>query len=267
MKYFAAAFLLICEKEVKSVANERVFDQRAEHYDRARPGYAPAAVQCILQKISEDAVVADIGAGTGIWTQELLRYGAETYAIEPNEQMRQKLEKNLGKHPKLHIVAAAAEHTGLPDKSMDLVTAASAFHWFDADAFLQECRRILKREGIVCLFINGRDYSDAFTQKQHALCLKYCPGFSSLTHGLEKTERAARKFFGERLHKETFAFPLHYTKERFIERSLSSSYSPDPQDPRYGQYKSELRSLLDEWFCNEEITLGNHTVLFWGSVN
>lgn len=178
------------------MANETVFNQRADYYDRARPGYAPEAVQAIMGWVKAEAKAVDIGAGTGIFTRELLRHGIETYAVEPNAQMRAKLEKNLGTEYKLHIVAASAEETGLPADSFDLITAASSFHWLDTAAFLAECQRILKREGIVCLLINARDYQDPFTQKQHMLCQKYCPGFSSLKHGLEKTETAAEKFLG-----------------------------------------------------------------------
>lgn len=249
------------------MANETVFNQRADYYDRARPGYAPEAVQAIMGWVKAEAKAVDIGAGTGIFTRELLRHGIETYAVEPNAQMRAKLEKNLGTEYKLHIVAASAEETGLPADSFDLITAASSFHWLDTAAFLAECQRILKREGIVCLLINARDYQDPFTQKQHMLCQKYCPGFSSLKHGLEKTETAAEKFFGQALQRQEFAFPLCYEKEQFIERSLSSSYAPNPQDPRYGYYRSELRKLLDEWTPEKYITVKNTTVLFWGKLD
>lgn len=248
------------------MANEKVFDQRAGAYDRGRPGYAPEAVQAILNLVKDGAKAVDIGAGTGIFTRELLRHDIETYAVEPNAQMRAKLEENLGTEHKLHIVAASAEATGLPTGAFDLITAASSFHWLDTRIFLQECRRLLKEDGVVCLLINARDYNDPFTQQQHALCQKYCPGFSSLKHGLEKTEAAVQQFFGNRLQRQDFAFPLCYEKEKFIERSLSSSYAPDPQDPRYGDYRNELSRLLDVWERGKHITIKNTSVLFWGKV-
>ena len=33
----------------------------------------------------------------------------------------------------------------MPDHSIDIVTAAQAFHWFDIEKFREECRRILIR--------------------------------------------------------------------------------------------------------------------------
>ena len=78
------------------MANETVFNQRADYYDRARPGHAPEAVQAIMGWVKAEAKAVDIGAGTGIFTRELLRHGIETYAVEPNAQMRAKLEKKPG---------------------------------------------------------------------------------------------------------------------------------------------------------------------------
>lgn len=43
-------------------------------------------------------------------------------------------------HEDAHIIP-------LPDSSVDLVTAASALHWFDLPRFYQECRRVLKPHG------------------------------------------------------------------------------------------------------------------------
>ena len=32
----------------------------------------------------------------------------------------------------------------ISDKSVDFITAAQAFHWFDSEAFKKDCRRVLK---------------------------------------------------------------------------------------------------------------------------
>jgi len=49
-----------------------------------------------------------------------------------------------------------ATETGLPDGSVDLVTVAQAFHWFDVPAALAEFTRILARPGWCAVFWNLR---------------------------------------------------------------------------------------------------------------
>ena len=52
----------------------------------------------------------------------------------------------------------SAEATGLSEHSVDFVTAAQAFHWFDKEAFKVECQRILKPRGNFMIIWNTRDY-------------------------------------------------------------------------------------------------------------
>src|ERR1700704_4908892 len=46
--------------------------------------------------------------------------------------------------PAFTSIASAAERTGLQDSSVDGITVATAFHWFDQDKAKSEFRRILK---------------------------------------------------------------------------------------------------------------------------
>lgn len=77
------------------------FTHRVGDYVKARPGY-PAAVMDLLAEhagFSAAAVVADIGAGTGLLTQLLLQHSRRVYAVEPNQAMRSAAEAQLGQHP------------------------------------------------------------------------------------------------------------------------------------------------------------------------
>lgn len=106
------------------------------------------------------------------------------FGVEPDGEMREKAVKALSGFPDFIPVAAPAEATILPDNSVSAVTMGSALHGFDPDAFGKECRRILTPGGLFFSVINARDYEDPFTKAQHALCERFCPGFSSLRHGL-----------------------------------------------------------------------------------
>lgn len=148
------------------MANENIFTTKVSDYAISRPSYAAEAIDRILSKmLKEGDLIADVGSGTGIFSKEFLVHGYEVFGIEPNDAMRLEAEKVYGKNKLFHSVSATAERTGLPSGSISLVTAASAFHWFDIPQFYEECKRILKPDGIVCIIANARIY-DSFTEKQ-----------------------------------------------------------------------------------------------------
>ena len=117
--------------------NTQKFSGKSDIYEQARPAYAPALISWLVQtlNLNPDSKIADVGAGTGKLTRQLLELGATVYAVEPNADMRYKAITLLSDYPNFQPIAAPAEHATLPDKSVNLITAASAFHWFDAKAF------------------------------------------------------------------------------------------------------------------------------------
>ena len=122
------------------------FTDRVDAYVRYRPDY-PSAALLLLEReagLARGGRVADIGAGTGILSAMLLELGAEVFAVEPNDAMRAAAERRLCGTSGFHAVAGTAEATGLPDQSVDLVTAAQAFHWFDSLRARREFRRIAR---------------------------------------------------------------------------------------------------------------------------
>ena len=247
------------------MANEKLFTTKAANYAQARPGYAEAAIEYLMKNLLHPGdVVADIGSGTGIFSKQLIEKGFEVYCVEPNEAMRTNAENMLSSYPNFHSVPAPAEDTGLKEHSISLVTAASAFHWFDTERFRKECNRILTADGQVCILLNVRVY-DEFTIKQHELCESCCPKFKSLTHGLETTRGRLEEFF-EHYQTMEFDLPLSYSKDKFIIRSLSSSYAPELGTDNYEVYAEGLRKLLDESIDGDTVTITNKTVMIWGTV-
>src|SRR6478672_1548569 len=107
------------------------FGDRADEYAKFRPGYPAPMLGFLRDIVSPPAVVADIGSGTGILTRQMLDNGYEIYAVEPNGPMRSEAERTLGGRPGFHSVLGTAEATTLPDGTVDLITCAQAFHWFN----------------------------------------------------------------------------------------------------------------------------------------
>ena len=128
----------------------------ADVYERGRPDYPPAAVERIVERLDlrPGRTVLDLAAGTGKLTRLLLPSGANVIAVEPLPEMRAELERRV---PGVLALAGTAERIPLAEASVDAVTVASAFHWFDADAALREIRRVLVPRGGLALIWNARD--------------------------------------------------------------------------------------------------------------
>src|SRR5215213_9046102 len=109
------------------------FSSRVENYVKYRPTYPPHLLDLFARQFNftRNWVVADIGSGTGISSKLFLDHGNTVFAIEPNRQMREAAESLLKGYPNFHSIDASAEATTMPDKSMDLIIAAQAFHWFN----------------------------------------------------------------------------------------------------------------------------------------
>jgi ubiquinone/menaquinone biosynthesis C-methylase UbiE len=135
---------------------QRGFDAEALTYDRTRPSYPADAVAWLVVHLGIGAGrrVVDLAAGTGKLTTLLGPFGAELVAVEPVAGMRQVLRAAL---PHVPALAATAEELPFAGASLDAVTAAQAFHWFDAERALPEIRRVLRPGGRLGLLWNARD--------------------------------------------------------------------------------------------------------------
>jgi ubiquinone/menaquinone biosynthesis C-methylase UbiE len=132
------------------------FDRNADAYERARPSYPAEAVAHVVGHggIGPGRRVLDLAAGTGKLTRLLAPSGAELVAVEPVEGMRKRLAAAL---PGVEVLDGTAEDLPLSDTSVDAVTVAQAFHWFDAPAALAETARVLRAGGHLFLLWNERD--------------------------------------------------------------------------------------------------------------
>ena len=110
-----------------------IFDQDAERYDRARPGYPSALFDDLadLTAIGPGSRVLEIGPGTGQATLPLAQRGCQVVAVELGADLAAIARRNLARFPKVEVVTAAFEDWPLPPEPFDLVLAATAFHWVD----------------------------------------------------------------------------------------------------------------------------------------
>ena len=250
--------------------NEQIFTGVGEIYAKFRPTYPAALIQYLCTEIglNSNSVVADIGSGTGILTRLLLNIGARVYAVEPNEDMRKVAETTNQGNTNFISINSTAENTTLIEQSIDYITAAQSFHWFDQVCFKKECQRILKPNGKVILIWNRRDEASELVQAIDSISQKYCPQFSGSACGMRgaKTEDEYQDFFTGEYDTQIFPNDIFFDKERFIGLHQSASYRLNEDDKNYQNYIHALSDFFDLHSTNNKLILPNNACCYIGSV-
>jgi SAM-dependent methyltransferase len=138
-------------------------------YAKHRPGYPAAAVDAIVAGLEPGDEAVDVGAGTGIMSRLLAERGLRVTAVEPNPDMR----GVAAPHQLVRWHDAAAEATGLADRSADLIVAAQALHWFKPDAAAREFARLARPGARLAVIWNIRSTADPFTAGYQTIIERY----------------------------------------------------------------------------------------------
>lgn len=245
----------------------RRFSNRVADYVSARPSY-PAAVLDLLADacgLGPGAIVADIGAGTGILTRLLLERGARVIAVEPNGPMRAAAEAVLGAEPGFASVDATAEATTLADRSVDLITASQAFHWFEPAATGREWRRILRSDGLVALIWNDRHSSGTpFAEEYEQLLQTHGVNYAGVNYR-RAGESEVRAFFGANpVRRAAFPWVERFDRDKLRRRLLSASYAPVAGQPGHEAMLAALDALFARHAVDGVVDLHHDAVVFYG---
>ena len=136
------------------------FASVAAEYERGRPDYPPAAVGAFAYELglAPGAPVLDLGAGTGKLSRTMLAGGLDVIAVEPLDSLRAVLAERIGAE---RVREGRAEQIPLPDASVEAVTAADSFHWFDHPVAVAEITRVLRPGGALVVITMAPDWSGA----------------------------------------------------------------------------------------------------------
>ncbi len=236
------------------------FDSGAAAYERGRPSYPAAAVDLLVEElgIGPGATVVDLGAGTGKWTRLLVARGAMVVAVEPVAGMRAELAAAV---PEAEVVEAPAEAVPLADGSVDAVTAAQSFHWFDRPATLAECARLLRPGGGLAMIWNARDESVPWVAELDAVMRGPRGGVPAYEEGIDWAATVAADGRFTPLEHRAVGSAQEVDEATLLDRVRSTSYIAALPDDRREAVVEEVRALVAGF--PERFSVPHRTDVFW----
>lgn len=117
----------------------------AGQYAQSRPGYPPELFAHLASLVDPRHLAWDCATGNGQAAVGLVKHFDRVIATDISaEQIRHAVP-----HPRIDFRVAGSEESGLEDRSVDLITVASAMHWFNLDRFYAEVKRVTRPGGVL----------------------------------------------------------------------------------------------------------------------
>jgi ubiquinone/menaquinone biosynthesis C-methylase UbiE len=247
-------------------SNIHRFSNRAELYEKFRPGYPDALYHFLQQSIlpHDRSVIADLAAGTGIFTRPMLVWPNPLYLIEPNPDMLQIARDKFVEFPSLRFQQGRAEHLDLPDHSIDLFTIAQAFHWLDPLDTKRELLRVGKEGAQVAIIWNYRQLDQPFAQAYESFIEKYATDYEFSSQKKMNVDLLDDFFFPAQAQIKEWDQTDLLDWETIWGRTLSYSYFPEPVGAKGVEMEEAFKRIFDQFQVDEKVCLHYTTKLYVG---
>lgn len=252
-----------------NVESTSLFSERAKDYANYRPSYAENALEVLHQLVNVPAEVADIGAGTGIFTRQLLQSGYHVSAVEPNAAMRAQSQCLCEAYPHFTPIEGQGENTHLPDASIDLITIAQAFHWLDRPLASAEFHRISRNDAKIAVIWNTRKFNaSSFMTGYKKILDDMCPDYKSVSVHWENMENDICSFIQDDSYQRySFINNQEISLEMMIGNLVSTSYMPKPNETGYDRIIELMTKLFYQYAVDGKVSFMMDTILVTGQVD
>ena len=211
------------DKSASPVPNYFAEAAVAARYRHARPFYHPQVVQWLCREsgCARFMQVLDVGCGAGHSTVALASVAERVTGIDAAQEMLQ----HAAASPGVSYRVGRAESLDFADAQFDLVTVASALHWFDQPRFYAECRRVLAPRGSLLV------YNDHFTAHAPSvpdvkrwMRTSFARRYPRPKRGMRDFDEAAAQAGGFRVVRcGSFEHLVSFTRQEFIAYLLTRS--------------------------------------------
>lgn len=127
------------------------FSAHADSYAKARPTYPRELFSWLAEQCERRELAWDCATGNGQAAIALAEFFDAVHATDASAAQI----GNAFAHERVRYAVAPAEASRLPEASCDLVTVATALHWFDHARFNAEVQRVLKPGGVIAAWAYG----------------------------------------------------------------------------------------------------------------
>ena len=127
------------------------FSSVANRYADFRPRYPSELFDYLATLVPRTSSVWDCACGNGQATVDLAARFDRVIATDASKEQIASATPN----PRIEYQVAPGEQSGLPDKSIGLVTVAQALHWFNFDRFYAEVKRVSVPNGLIAVWAYG----------------------------------------------------------------------------------------------------------------
>lgn len=163
-------------------------------------------------------------------------------------------------------MAGSAEHTALAPGSVDLITAAQAFHWFDPVRCSLEFRRIARPDATAALLWNERRRTGTpFLAALESLLTGLLPKYATVAaHDAGLADTLSTLFTGGEFVRTTIPHRQVLDEDGLVGRVLSASYAPGPGQHLRTELGRRLRALHRSHGRNGGVHVDYDTLLVQG---
>jgi len=213
---------------------------QGDSYNASRPGYPEEVIDHFVRVFDLDARshVLDLGAGTGIFTRQLLAHVGRISAVDPSASMRATFTLET---PGVQILEGSDEAIPLADHQVAAVFVAQAFHWFTPQLALPEIHRVLSAGGGLGLVWNERDTEVAWIRDlNHAMLWDVHQPYDA---GIDFGAIVAAGPFRD-VSKSTFRHVSMLTHNQVLQRTLTTSYITLMDEERRRALSADVMAVL-----------------------
>ena len=150
------------------------FASEAAQYAHLRPTYPDGLFTFLSTTVASRDVAWDCATGNGQAARHLAKYFGRVIAIDESAEMMAQAPRDT----RIEYRVAEAEDSGIETHSIDLVTVASAIHWFDLRRFYAEVRRVVRPGGVIAAWtyytpVFGNDVDAIIKRLAHNVLADY----------------------------------------------------------------------------------------------
>ena len=211
-----------------------------ERYHRGRPTYHPDIATRVAERYGQQGVI-ELGAGTGIFTRQLVDLGVGVIAFEPVIAMRTTLSESV---PEADTRVGAAENIPLSDDSASTVVASQSFHWFDYPAALDEISRVLRPGGHLVTVWNVRDNAVEWMAEYTRIMDEHANGTPRHRSMVWRRAINADARFAP-VDEWRVTNPHHVDADTVVDRALSTSFIAALPSERRHDVEDRVRKLVE----------------------